>query len=124
MSNILNKSMILALLAFAQLIIAIDYTIVFVAVPDVGRELGFAAHNLQRVVSGYAVVFGGFLLLGGHQLRHRLHRPADRQRRRSHDPGSRCQQHRPPPDHPPHRRRRPPDLRGGPDRPPHPNSCS
>ncbi|GAA2797701.1 MFS transporter [Kribbella solani] len=57
--------MILALLAFAQLIIAIDYTIVFVAVPDIGRELGFAAHNLQWVVSGYAVVFGGFLLLGG-----------------------------------------------------------
>lgn len=65
MPNILNKSMILALLAFAQLIIAIDYTIVFVAVPDIGRELGFAAHNLQWVVSGYAVVFGGFLLLGG-----------------------------------------------------------
>ncbi|MFG1815862.1 MFS transporter [Kribbella sp. NPDC049174] len=55
----------LALLAFAQLIIAIDYTIVFVAVPDIGRELGFAAHNLQWVVSGYAVAFGGFLLLGG-----------------------------------------------------------
>jgi EmrB/QacA subfamily drug resistance transporter len=57
--------MVLALLAFAQLIIAIDYTIVFVAVPDIGRELGFAAHNLQWVVSGYAVAFGGFLLLGG-----------------------------------------------------------
>ncbi|MEU4608288.1 MFS transporter [Kribbella sp. NPDC023972] len=55
----------LALLAFAQLIIAIDYTIVFVAVPDIGRELGFAAHNLQWVISGYAVAFGGFLLLGG-----------------------------------------------------------
>ena len=65
MSNIQNKSMVLALLAFAQLIIAIDYTIVFVAVPDIGRELGFAPHHLQWVVSGYAVVFGGFLLLGG-----------------------------------------------------------
>ncbi|HEY3556321.1 MAG TPA: MFS transporter [Kribbella sp.] len=65
MSDVLNKPMILALLAFAQLIIAIDYTIVFVAVPDIGRELGFAAHNQQWVVSGYAVAFGGFLLLGG-----------------------------------------------------------
>lgn len=55
MSNVLNKPMILGLLAFAQLIIAIDYTIVFVAVPDIGRELGFAPHNLQWVVSGYAV---------------------------------------------------------------------
>jgi EmrB/QacA subfamily drug resistance transporter len=65
MSNIHNKPLLLSLLAFAQLIIAIDYTIVFVAVPDIGRELGFAAHNLQWVVSGYAVAFGGFLLLGG-----------------------------------------------------------
>ncbi|MGW1340266.1 MFS transporter [Kribbella sp. NPDC002412] len=65
MSDIQNKAFVLALLAFAQLIIAIDYTIVFVAVPDIGRELGFAAHSLQWVVSGYAVAFGGFLLLGG-----------------------------------------------------------
>ncbi|MFI7061845.1 MFS transporter [Kribbella sp. NPDC050124] len=65
MFDIRNKPYVLALLAFAQLIIAIDYTIVFVAVPDIGRELGFAAHNLQWVVSGYAVAFGGFLLLGG-----------------------------------------------------------
>ena len=65
MSNILSKPLILSLLAFAQLIISIDYTIVYVAVPDIGRDLGFAAHNLQWVVSGYAVAFGGFLLLGG-----------------------------------------------------------
>ncbi|MGY4767020.1 MFS transporter [Kribbella sp. CWNU-51] len=65
MSNIPNKPLILSLLAFAQLIIALDYTIVYVAVPDIGRELGFAAHNLQWVISGYAVAFGGFLLLGG-----------------------------------------------------------
>ncbi|WP_202867533.1 MFS transporter [Kribbella pittospori] len=65
MSNIPNRPLILSLLAFAQLIISIDYTIVYVAVPDIGRDLGFAAHNLQWVVSGYAVAFGGFLLLGG-----------------------------------------------------------
>ncbi|TWD79666.1 EmrB/QacA subfamily drug resistance transporter [Kribbella amoyensis] len=65
MLNVRNKGAILALLAFAQLIIAIDYTIVFVAVPEIGRELGFSAQTLQWVVSGYAVAFGGFLLLGG-----------------------------------------------------------
>ncbi|MFC9689478.1 MFS transporter [Kribbella sp. NPDC056951] len=65
MFDVRNKPLILALLAFAQLIIAIDYTIVFVAVPDIGRELGFAPHNLQWVVSAYAVPFGGLLLLGG-----------------------------------------------------------
>ncbi|WP_405062324.1 MFS transporter [Kribbella sp. NBC_01505] len=65
MFDVRNKGWILALLAFAQLIIAIDYTIVFVAVPTIGQELGFAPYNLQWVVSGYAVPFGGLLLLGG-----------------------------------------------------------
>ncbi|WP_284746056.1 MFS transporter [Amycolatopsis sp. RTGN1] len=56
---------VLALLAFAQLIISLDYNIVYVALPDIGRELGFSAQSLQWVVSAYAVTFGGFLLLGG-----------------------------------------------------------
>ncbi|WP_371781896.1 MFS transporter [Streptosporangium subroseum] len=55
----------LALLAFSQLIVALDYNIVYVALPDIGRELDFSAQTLQWVVSGYAVGFGGFLLLGG-----------------------------------------------------------
>jgi MFS family permease len=55
----------LALLAFAQLIIAIDYTIVFVGLPAIGDGLHFSEQTLQWVVSSYAVTFGGFLLLGG-----------------------------------------------------------
>src|SRR5206468_11436400 len=55
----------LALLAFAQLIISIDYNIVYVALPHIGASLGFTAHTLQWVISAYAVAFGGFLLLGG-----------------------------------------------------------
>jgi EmrB/QacA subfamily drug resistance transporter len=55
----------LALLAFAQLIISIDYNIVYVALPHIGTSLGFSAHTLQWVISAYAVAFGGFLLLGG-----------------------------------------------------------
>lgn len=55
----------LALLAFAQLIVAIDAYIVVVALPDIGRELGFSHQSLQTVISAYAVAFGGFLLLGG-----------------------------------------------------------
>lgn len=53
------------LLAFAQLIIALDYNIVFVALPEIRDALPFSESGLQWVVSGYAVVFGGFLLLGG-----------------------------------------------------------
>jgi EmrB/QacA subfamily drug resistance transporter len=55
----------LALLAFAQLIVSIDAYIVVVALPDIGRELGFSEQTLQTVISAYAVAFGGFLLLGG-----------------------------------------------------------
>ncbi|WP_329521654.1 MFS transporter [Spirillospora sp. NBC_01491] len=55
----------LALLAFAQFISAIDYNIVYVALPAIGRDLGFTAQSLQWVVSAYAVAFGGFLLFGG-----------------------------------------------------------
>lgn len=55
----------LALLAFAQLIISIDYNIVFVALPPIGDALGFTSQSLQWVVSAYAVLFGGCLLFGG-----------------------------------------------------------
>jgi MFS family permease len=60
-----GSGLTLALLAFAQFIIAVDYNIVYVALPDIGRSLGFTAHSLQWVVSAYAVVFGGLLLFGG-----------------------------------------------------------
>ncbi|CAL2056642.1 MFS transporter [Streptomyces murinus] len=52
-------------LALAQLVIALDYNIVYVALPDIGTGLGFSAHDLQWVVSAYVVTTGGFLLLGG-----------------------------------------------------------
>ncbi|WP_426123788.1 MFS transporter [Pararhizobium sp. PWRC1-1] len=55
----------LFLLAFAQLVTAVDYNIVFVALPDIGAQLGFSRQTLQWVVSAYGVAFGGFLLLGG-----------------------------------------------------------
>ncbi|WP_084258492.1 MFS transporter [Microtetraspora malaysiensis] len=55
----------LALLAFAQLIISLDYNIVYVALPEIGDALHFSAQTMQWVISAYAVAFGGFLLLGG-----------------------------------------------------------
>lgn len=55
----------LGLLAMAQLIIALDATIVFVALPEIGAALHFSAHQLQWVISAYTVAFGGALLLGG-----------------------------------------------------------
>jgi EmrB/QacA subfamily drug resistance transporter len=55
----------LALLAFANLIGALDQYIVVVALPEIGRALGYSAQTLQSVISAYAVASGGFLLLGG-----------------------------------------------------------
>ncbi|MEU6409277.1 MFS transporter [Microbispora sp. NPDC046933] len=56
---------ILALLALAQLIYALDLNIVFVALPEIGSDLGFPGQTQQLVVSAYVVFAGGFLLFGG-----------------------------------------------------------
>src|SRR3954463_13815071 len=56
---------LLALLAFAMLIVSLDQYIVVVALPEIGRELGFSTQSLQAVVSAYVVTSAGFLLLGG-----------------------------------------------------------
>ena len=55
----------LALLATAQLIIALDATIIFVALHEMGVQLQINAQQLQWIVSAYTVAFGGTLLLGG-----------------------------------------------------------
>ncbi|MQY27467.1 MFS transporter [Nocardia aurantia] len=55
----------LTLLALAQLIFSLDINIVYVALPDIGRALGFSNQTQQWVVSAYVVFAGGFLLLGG-----------------------------------------------------------
>jgi EmrB/QacA subfamily drug resistance transporter len=55
----------LALLAFAMLIVSLDQYIVVVALPEIGRELGFSAQTLQAVITAYVVTSAGFLLLGG-----------------------------------------------------------
>ncbi|WFB10843.1 MFS transporter [Streptomyces sp. LX-29] len=55
----------LLVLATAQLVISLDFNIVYVALPSIGTELGFSDQDLQWVVSAYVVATGGFLLLGG-----------------------------------------------------------
>lgn len=55
----------LALLSFAMLIVSLDQYIVVVALPEIGRALGYSAQSLQSVVSAYAVASSGFLLFGG-----------------------------------------------------------
>jgi MFS family permease len=60
-----RPSAILVLLSFAMLIVSLDQYIVVVALPDIGRDLGYSAQTLQAVVSTYAIASSGFLLFGG-----------------------------------------------------------
>src|SRR4029077_14524768 len=54
-----------AVLAVSFFMTIADLAIVNVALPTIGRELHMAESSLQWVVTGYALTFGGFLLLGG-----------------------------------------------------------
>ncbi|WP_129293276.1 MFS transporter [Streptomyces lydicus] len=56
---------LLTALAGAQLLVALDFSIIYVALPDIGASLHFSAVALQWIVSAYAIFFAGFLLLGG-----------------------------------------------------------
>jgi MFS family permease len=55
----------LALLCGAFFMVLLDATIVLVALPSIGADLGFSEQALQWVLSAYALTFGGLLLLGG-----------------------------------------------------------
>src|SRR4051794_14103185 len=55
----------LALLFLVQFMVVLDIAIVNVALPSIQVDLGFSQGDLQWVISAYALVFGGFLLLGG-----------------------------------------------------------
>jgi EmrB/QacA subfamily drug resistance transporter len=54
-----------AVLAVSFFMTVADLAIVNVALPTIGRKLHMAESSLQWVVTGYALTFGGFLLLGG-----------------------------------------------------------
>src|SRR5262245_12095734 len=60
-----RKWLALGLLSVVQFMVVLDIAIVNVALPSIKVDLGFSEENLQWVISAYALVFGGFLLLGG-----------------------------------------------------------
>jgi EmrB/QacA subfamily drug resistance transporter len=55
----------LALIVTAQFMVVLDVAIVNVALPSIQADLDFSQSNLQWIVSAYAILFGGALLLGG-----------------------------------------------------------
>jgi len=56
---------LLALLCVPQFMVILDITIVNVALPSIGRRLGFTPTDLQWVISAYVLMTGGLMLLGG-----------------------------------------------------------
>jgi MFS family permease len=55
----------LALLSAIAFLDFIDASIVNIALPDIRNDLHFSVQNLQWVLSGYLLTYGGFMLLGG-----------------------------------------------------------
>jgi EmrB/QacA subfamily drug resistance transporter len=60
-----RRHLALVLLCVAQFVDVLDVNAVVVALPTIGRDLGFAPEELQWVVTAYVLFFGGFLLLAG-----------------------------------------------------------
>ncbi|MGW4404826.1 MFS transporter [Nonomuraea sp. NPDC004702] len=60
-----RAKLILAILCAAQFIISLDFSILNVALPDLGRELGMEQADLQWAITAFALPSGGCLLLFG-----------------------------------------------------------
>jgi len=60
-----NLTLALLVIAIAQLMVVLDTAIVNIALPSIQRALRFTPTGLEWVVNGYALAFGGLLLLGG-----------------------------------------------------------
>ena len=60
-----RKWLVLAVTVAAQFMVIVDVSVVNVALPAIKHDLHFSQDNLQWVITAYAIVFGGTLLLGG-----------------------------------------------------------
>jgi EmrB/QacA subfamily drug resistance transporter len=64
-SDARQRNLGLALILVASFMVVLDFSIVNVALPSIEGELGLAASAVQWVITGYAITFGGLLILGG-----------------------------------------------------------
>ncbi len=60
-----NRWIALAVIVAAQFMVVLDVAIVNVALPSIKTDLHFTQESLQWVITAYAILFGGVLLLGG-----------------------------------------------------------
>ena len=61
-----RKWWILAVLCISVLLVAIDNTIVNVALPTLNKRIDASTANLQWIVTAYSLLFAGLLLVAGH----------------------------------------------------------
>jgi MFS family permease len=60
-----QHSVLLILITMAQFIVVVDFTIVQVALPSIGKEFGITVNGLQWIVTSYGLTLAGFLMLSG-----------------------------------------------------------
>ena len=60
-----RRWLVLAVTVAAQFMVIVDVAVVNVALPAIKDDLHFSQESLQWVVTAYALLFGGTLLLGG-----------------------------------------------------------
>jgi EmrB/QacA subfamily drug resistance transporter len=60
-----RRAAAMTVIGAAQFVLLLDLTIVNVALPTIQRELDVPPGQLQWLVTGYALTYGGFLLLAG-----------------------------------------------------------
>lgn len=61
----MRARLVLCCMAMLQFFIAVDVTVVNVALPSIGAHFGVDGHALTWVVVGYTITGGGLLMLGG-----------------------------------------------------------
>src|ERR1035441_8431286 len=55
----------LGVLSITQLMVALDATVINIALPHAQRDLHFSIANRQWLITAYALSFGSLLLIGG-----------------------------------------------------------
>ena len=60
-----KRWLVLAVTVAAQFMVIVDVAVVNVALPAIKHDLHFSQESLQWVITAYALLFGGTLLLGG-----------------------------------------------------------
>ena len=60
-----GRWLVLAVTVAAQFMVILDVSVVNVALPAIKDDLHFSQEGLQWVITAYAILFGGTLLLGG-----------------------------------------------------------